>query len=144
MEMPTIPEPDNKKIFTQMWVGQLTSATGFIMQKLGTDALEEYNDLIADQSAAQLRAMGVESPVDFAISQAVCCANIFGSDVDVIPEADGSATLDIKECANLRTALEFAKTGHADNEGAVLRWLYKRLFQENCQALGTETDSGIH
>ena len=74
-------------------------------------ALEEYNDLIADQSAAQLRAMGVESPVDFAISQAVYCANIFGSDVDVVPEADGSATLDIKECANLRTALEFAEMG---------------------------------
>jgi len=81
------------------------------MQKLGTDALEEYNDLIADQSAAQLRARGFESPVDFAISQAVCCANIFGSDVDVIPEADGSATLDIKKCANLRTALEFAEMG---------------------------------
>ena len=111
MEIPTIPEPEKEKIFTRMWVGQLTSATGFIMQKLGNEALEEYNDLIADQSAAQLRATGVESPVDFAISQAVCCANIFGSDVDVVPEADGSATLAITECANLRTALEFAEMG---------------------------------
>ena len=111
MEIPTIPEHEKEKIFTRMWVGQLTSATGFIVQKLGTDALEEYTDLIADQSVAQLRAMGVKSPVDFAISQAVYCANIFGSDVDVVPEADGSATLDIKECANLRTALEFAEMG---------------------------------
>ena len=81
------------------------------MQKLGNEALGEYNDLIADQSTAQLIAMGVESPVDFAISQAVYCANIFGSDVDVVPEVDGSATLDITECANLKTALEFAEMG---------------------------------
>jgi len=111
LEIPTIPEHEKKKIFTRMWVGQLTIATGFIMQKLGNEALEEYNDLIADQSAAQLRAMGVESPMDFAISQAVYCANIFGSDVNVVPEADGSVTLAIKECANLRTALEFAEMG---------------------------------
>jgi len=85
MEMPTIPEPEKEKIFTRMWVGQLTSATGFIMQKFGNGALEEYDCLIADQSAVQLRAMWIESPADFAISQAVYCANIFGSDVDVTP-----------------------------------------------------------
>ena len=55
--------------------------------------------------------MDVESPADFAISQAIYCANIFGSDVDVIPKADGTVTLDIKECANLKTALEFAEMG---------------------------------
>ncbi|MEA1869183.1 MAG: hypothetical protein U9N09_03400 [Euryarchaeota archaeon] len=48
MEIPTIPEPEKEKIFTRMWVGQLAGATGFIMQKLGTDVLEEYNDLIVD------------------------------------------------------------------------------------------------
>lgn len=109
MEIPTLPEKERQKMFTQMWVGQIYGAIGFIMEKLGPQALEEYNEQGAKQSAEQLKAMGKDDPMGFAMAQAVCGKNVFGSDVDVVPNEDGSVVLDIRKCTNLETALEFAE-----------------------------------
>jgi len=111
MEIPTLPEEERQRIFTQMWVGQMYGAIGFIMQKLGPQALEEYNEGVAKQSAEQFKAMGWDNPMGFAMAQAVTCKNVFGSEVEVLPSEDGSVTLDIKRCANLEAALEFAQKG---------------------------------
>lgn len=111
MEIPTLSDEERQNMFTQMWVGQMYGAIGFIMQKLGPQALNEYNEQGARQSAEQFKAVGKEDPLGFALAQAVTCKNVFGSDVDVIPNKDEGITLDIKECANLKTALEFAEKG---------------------------------
>jgi hypothetical protein len=55
--------------------------------------------------------MKSDDPMGFVMSNAVVNKNIFGSDVDVIVNNDGSVTMDIKECSNLKVALEFAAKG---------------------------------
>jgi hypothetical protein len=35
MEIPTLPEKERQKMFTQIWVGQMYGVIGFIIEKLG-------------------------------------------------------------------------------------------------------------
>ena len=109
MEIPTLPKKERQKMFTQMWVGQMYGAIGFIMEKQGPQGWEEYNQRAAKQSAEQFKAMGKDDSMGFAMTQAITCKNVFGSNVDVVPNEDGSVTLEIKECNNLKVALEFAE-----------------------------------
>ena len=111
MEIPTLPEKERQKMFTQMWVGQMYGAISFIMEKIGPQALEEYNEQGAKRAAEQFKAMGKDDPMSFAMAQAITCKNIFGSDVEVVQKEDGSVVLDIKKCTNLETALELAEKG---------------------------------
>ena len=53
--------------------------------------------------------MGKDDSMGFAMTQVITCKNVFGSNVDVVPNEDGSVTLEIKECNNLKVALEFAE-----------------------------------
>jgi len=111
MEIPTLSEKEKQKMNCEIFVGNRYSEIGFIMQKWGPQILQEYTDYTATQAAEQFKAMGKDDSMGFAMAQAVSCKNLFGSEVDVIPNSDGSVTLDIKECANLKTALDFAKRG---------------------------------
>lgn len=47
---------------------------------------------MAKQSAEQFKAMGKDDPMGFAMTQEITCKNVFGSDVDVVPNEDGSVT----------------------------------------------------
>ncbi|NQE46864.1 hypothetical protein C5S31_12670 [ANME-1 cluster archaeon GoMg2] len=110
MEIPTLPEEEKQKIFTEMWLGSMMGSLGFIMRKLGPEALEELNDEAAKGCATDMKGRGVNDPLQFAMSYGVINKNVFGSDVEVegTPER---AILDTKKCSNLEAALEFAKKG---------------------------------
>ena len=110
MEIPNLSEVEKQEIFMGMWLGAMMVPMGFIMRKLGPDALEELNDESAKGCAADLKERGVDDPLKFAMSYAVINKNVFGSDVEVegTPE---KAILDMKRCRNLEAALEFAKKG---------------------------------
>ena len=110
MEIPTLSEEEKQKLFMEMWLGAMMGPRGFIMRKLGPDAMEEANAESAASCAADLKVRGVEDPLKFAMNYAVVNKNIFGSDVTVegTPE---KVILDMKRCRNLEAALEFAEKG---------------------------------
>ncbi len=68
---------EKQKIFMGMWLGAMMDPMGFIMRKLGLDALEELNDESAKGCAADLKERGVDDPLKFAMSYAVINKNIF-------------------------------------------------------------------
>jgi len=110
MEIPNLSEEEKQKIFMGMWLGAMMGPMGFIMRKLGPEAMEELNAESAASCAADLKARGVDDPLQFAMSYAVINKNIFGSEVAVegTPE---KAILDMKRCSNLEAALQFAEKG---------------------------------
>jgi len=110
MEIPTLSEEDKQKIFMEMWLGAMMGPRGFIMRKLGPEALEELNDESAKGCAADLKERGVDDPLKFAMNYAVVNKNIFGSDVAVEGPPE-KAVLDMKRCRNLEAALEFGEKG---------------------------------
>lgn len=110
MEIPTLSEEEKQKIFMEMWFSAMMGPMGFIMRKLGPEALEELNGESAKGCAADLKERGIDDPLKFAMSYAVINKNIFGSDVAVngTPE---KATLAMNRCRNLEAALQFAEKG---------------------------------
>ncbi len=110
MEIPTLSEEEKQKIFMEMWFGAMMGPMGFIMRKLGPEAMDELNDESAKSCAADLKARGVDDPLQFAMSYAVINKNVFGSDVDVEGSPE-KATLAMKRCSNLEAALQFAERG---------------------------------
>ena len=111
MEIPSLTEEEKQWMSCEMFVGNNYNVIGFIMQKLGPSGLQEYTAQTTKQAAAQFKAMGKDTPMEFVMTQAISCKNLWGSNVDVIPGNDGTVTLELKECANLRTALDFARKG---------------------------------
>lgn len=101
MEIPTLSEEEKQKIFTEMWFAVMMGSMGFIMQKLGPEALEELNDESAKGCATDMKGRGIDDALKFAMNYAVVNKNIFGSDVVV----------DTKRCSNLEAALEFSDKG---------------------------------
>lgn len=83
MEIPTLSEEEKQKIFMEMWLGAMMGPMGFIMRKLGPEAMEEANAESAASCAADLKGRDVDDPLKFAMSYAVINKNIFGSDVAV-------------------------------------------------------------
>jgi hypothetical protein len=110
MEIPTLSEEEKQKLFMEMWFGAMMGPMEFIMRKLGPEALEELNDESAASCAADLKARGVDDPLQFAMSYAVINKNVFGSDVEVTGNPE-KATLAMKRCSNLEAALQFAEKG---------------------------------
>jgi hypothetical protein len=110
MEIPTLSEEEKQKLFMEMWFGAMMGPMGFIMRKLGPDALEELNDESAKGCASDMKARGVDDPLKFAMSYAVINKNIFGSDVAVAGTPE-KAILDMTRCSNLEAALQFAEKG---------------------------------
>jgi len=90
--------------------GAMMGPMGFIMRKLGPDALEELNEESAKGCAADMKERGVDDPLKFAMNYAVVNKNIFGSDVKVTGNPE-KAVLNMKRCRNLEAALEFAEKG---------------------------------
>jgi len=110
MEIPTLSEEEKQKLFMEMWLGAMMGPMGFIMRKLGPDALEELNEEAAKGCAADMKERGVDDPLKFAMNYAVVNKNVFGSDVEVTGNPE-KAVLDMKRCRNLEAALEFAEKG---------------------------------
>ena len=110
MEIPTLSEEEKQKIFMEMWFGAMMGPRGFIMRKLGPEAMEELNAESAASCASDMKERGVDDPLKFAMNYAVINKNIFGSDVAVegTPE---KAILAMKSCSNLEAALQFAEKG---------------------------------
>lgn len=110
MEIPTLSEEEKQKIFMEMWLGAMMGPMGFIMRKLGPEALEELNEEAAKGCAVDMQERGVDDPLKFAMNYAVINKNIFGSDVEVTGNPE-KAVLDMKRCSNLEAALEFGEKG---------------------------------
>lgn len=110
MEIPTLSEDEKQELFMGMWLGAMMGPMGFIMRKLGPDALEELNEESAKGCAADMKERGVDDPLKFAMNYAVVNKNIFGSDVEVTGNPE-KAVLNMKRCRNLEAALEFAEKG---------------------------------
>jgi len=47
MEIPSLSEEEKQKLFTEMWLGSMMGPRGFIMRKLGPEALGELNEEVA-------------------------------------------------------------------------------------------------
>jgi hypothetical protein len=110
MEIPTLSEEEKQKLFTEMWLGSMMGPMGFIMRKLGLEALEELDEETAKGCAADLKERGVDDALKFAMNYGVVNKNIFGSDVEVEGNLK-KAILDVKRCSNLEVALQFAEKG---------------------------------
>ena len=83
MEVPVLPQKEKQKIFREMWMGAMMGYIGFIVEKLGIEAIEELNSLGAKKCALDLRSKGIDDPLKFAMNYAVVNKNVFGSDVVV-------------------------------------------------------------
>jgi len=110
MEIPTLSGEEKQKLFTEMWLGSMMGSIGFIMQKLGPEALEELNEEVARGCSAEMKGRGVDDALKFAMDYGVVNKNIFGSDVEVEGNQE-EAILDVKRCSNLEVALRFAEKG---------------------------------
>ncbi len=110
MEIPTLSEEEKQKLFMEMWLGAMMGPMGFIMRKLGPEALEELSDEAGEHCAADMKERGVDDPLKFAMNYAVVNKNIFGSDVEVAGNPE-KAVLNMKRCHNLEAALEFGEKG---------------------------------
>jgi hypothetical protein len=110
MEIPTLGEEEKQKLFTEMWLGSMMGPMGFIMRKLGPEALEELNEEVARGCSVEMKGRGVDDALKFAMEYGVVNKNIFGSDVEVEGNPK-EAILDVKRCSNLEVALRFAEKG---------------------------------
>jgi len=109
-EVPDLPQEKAKKLAAKAWVSGLYAATGFIMEKLGPAAVEEYCKYSARMAANALRASGVKDALGFALANAILFKNAYGSHVEV-SGGPGSAELKLIKCSNLEAALELAEQG---------------------------------
>jgi hypothetical protein len=83
---------------------------GKFIERLGSDAVEEYqNEMVklgVDMFKAREKSGEIHiSPYGFAQIYGDCLHNMWGSDVDMQTNRDGSITLDVKECGNIRADL---------------------------------------
>lgn len=110
MEIPSLSEKEKQKLFTEMWLGSMMGPMGFIMRKLGPEALEELNEEVAKGCSVEMKERGVDDALKFAMEYGVINKNIFGSDVEVEGNPE-KAILNVKRCSNLEVALRFAEKG---------------------------------
>jgi hypothetical protein len=101
---------EKQKLFTEMWLGSMMGPMGFIMRKLGPEAMEELDEETAKGCAADMKERGVDDALNFAMNYGVVNKNIFGSDVEVEGNPE-KAILDMKRCSNLEAVLRFAEKG---------------------------------
>jgi hypothetical protein len=146
MKIPTLSEEDKQRMFTRIWVRHIYEATSFIMEKLGPQAIEEYNEQRTKQSVEQFSAIG-KDPMSFAMVQAITCKNVFGSNVEVVQDKNGGVILNIKECNRLKTVLELAAKGVPVTKrqycGICINGYYKKVAEKLELHLGVKfTDEG--
>ncbi len=110
MEIPTLSEEEKQKLFMEMWLGAMMGPMGFIMRKLGPEALEELNAEAAKGCAADMKERGVDDPLKFAMNYAIVNKNVFGSEVEVTGNPE-KAILAMKRCSNLEAALQLVEKG---------------------------------
>ena len=110
VEIPELSKEDIQKTASEMFVGILVGTGAYIRQKLGPEAEDELGTMAAEGCAMNLNALGVDTPLKYALHYATMSKNLHGSDVEV--EGDSkSAILDTKVCATLKAAMEFKDAG---------------------------------
>ncbi len=110
VEIPELSKEEIQKIASEMFVGLLVGTGAYIRQKLGPEAEDELGTMAAEGCAMNLNALGVDTPLKYALHYATMSKNLHGSDARV--EGDSkSAILDTKTCATLKAAMEFKEKG---------------------------------
>ena len=71
MEIPSLSEEEKQKLFTEMWLGSMMGPMGFIIRKLGPEALEELNEEMARGSSVEMRGRGVDDALKFVMDYGV-------------------------------------------------------------------------
>jgi len=119
MEIPILSASERQQICREMWTGMMHGITGFIMRKLGPDALEELN-----------------SEVKFAMNYAVVNKNVFGSE-GVSVEGDAyEAVLTTARCANLESAMELGSRGMPITRNEYCSGCIDGYFKKVAESLG--------
>ena len=110
VEIPELSKEETQKIASEMFVGILVGAGAYIRQKLGPEAEDELGTMAAQGCAMNLGALGVDTPLKYALHYATISKNLNGSDARVESDSE-SAILDTKTCATLKAAMEFKEKG---------------------------------
>ena len=136
IEIPILSADERQQKCREMWTGMMLGNIGFIMRKLGSDALEELNNEVASGCAADMKAQGVDNPVKFAMNYAVVNKNVFGSKgVNVEGGAD-NAVLTTATCANLKTAMDFGSRGMPTTKEEYCNGCINGYFKRVAENLG--------
>ncbi len=143
MEVPILSEFERQKICCETFVGSRYMAAGFIMQKLGMEGLEEFNDFAARVAAEEMRGRGVNDALTFALDHATFCTNLWGSKAEVEMEEGGKAVLNIVECMNLKVALELAKKGLQTNREMHCGSCINGYFRKVAENLGLKIEANL-
>lgn len=111
---PLLPD-EVKKIYAQRWVGLLLQSAGFIMEKIGPQALGEFYSRMAENEAPVIKKTSIpkvgEGALKFALINGILEKNLFGSEVEIPVDGDDRAVLEIKRCALLTPVKEIAEAG---------------------------------
>ena len=110
VEIPELSKEEIQKIASEMFVGILVGTGAYIRQKLGPEAEDELGTMAAQGCAMNLGALGVDTPLKYALHYATISKNLNGSDARVEGDSE-SAILDMKTCATLKAAMEFKEKG---------------------------------
>jgi len=139
MEIPNLSTEEKQELFTEMWIGSMMGPMGFIMRKLGPEALEELNEEMAKGCSMEIAERGVDDALKFAMSYGVVNKNIFGSDVEVKGNPE-KAILDVKRCSNLEVALRFAEKGMPVTKEQYCSGCINGYFKRVAKNLGFKLD----
>jgi hypothetical protein len=110
VEIPELSKEEIQKTASEMFVGILVGTGAYIRKKLGPEAEDELGTMAAEGCAMNLNAMGIDTPLKYALHYATMSKNLHGSDARVEVDS-GSAILDTKTCATLKAAMEFKEKG---------------------------------
>ena len=109
-EIPELSKYEIQKIASEMFVG-ITAGTGAaIRQKFGADVEDEFGTIAAQGCAMNLKSIGMDTPLTYALYYAAISKNLFGSDVEV-EGGEESAILNMTMCATLKVAIELGRMG---------------------------------
>jgi hypothetical protein len=104
-----------QKIYAQRWVALLLETMGFINEKLGMQAVGEFQNRLASHTAPALKETQIPKVQDGALKFALLCGildkNLYGSEIEIPVDGDDKAVLEIKKCALLIPIEEFKKKG---------------------------------
>ncbi len=110
VEIPELSIEEIQKTASEMFVGIVVGTGAYIRQKLGPEAEDELGTMAAQGCAMNLGALGIDTPLKYALHYATISKNLNGSDV-VVEGDSGSDILDTKTCATLKADMEFKEKG---------------------------------
>ncbi|MHC1586424.1 MAG: hypothetical protein ACXQTV_02620 [Candidatus Hecatellaceae archaeon] len=103
VRIPTFPgKKEVQALASKVWVNHLLNTLAFISRKGGEQAVKEYMDWMAEQTAETLRAEGEVTPRKFAEANALTAKNLYGCKVKV-DATDHRATVRFLRCRWLET-----------------------------------------